>query len=422
MIYQRVKGMLDYIGEAAERFRHVEKCFTEEVKKQGFREIITPIIENTEVFVRSSGEESDIVDKEMYTFTDKGQRSLTLRPEGTAGVVRSYIENKLYARPTLEKLYYFGPMFRYSRPQAGRYRQFYQFGVEVFGETRPLLVADLIAGAYRILKRLGIADFIVKINSIGDFSARQAYADKLRAYFAGEGAGLCPDCQRRLDKNPLRILDCKVDANHPAVLAAPSIADCLSDQSRNYFREVCAGLDLLGVRYETDSRLVRGLDYYTDIVFEFIYEGEGEYQGLALGGGGNYAGLVAAFGGPAIPGVGYAFGLERIIGIMEEKDLFPPLDERLVVAVIGLDPDAKAKSLKLASVLREAGYRCELDYDHTTLKQQFRFAERIGADTLVIIGEEEMKNKTLTVKNALTKQQETILEENLMAYLKERKK
>ncbi|HQC89293.1 MAG: histidine--tRNA ligase [Bacilli bacterium] len=419
MIYQRVKGMLDYVGEEAAKFRYIEKCFTEEIKKYGFREIITPVLENTEVFVRSSGEESDIVEKEMYTFTDKGRRSLTLRPEGTAGVVRSFIENKLYARPEPEKLYYFAPMFRYSRPQAGRYRQFYQFGVEVFGDVSPLLVADLIASGDKILKRLGIKDIILKINSIGDFSSREAYADRLRAHFAAHRDGLCEDCRRRLDKNPLRVLDCKADSDHPAVIAAPSIADCLSAEAQEYFRKVRAGLDLLGVKYEADSRLVRGLDYYTDIVFEYIYEGDNVYRGLAAGGGGNYADLVSSFGGPDIPGVGYAMGLERILGIMEEQNLFPALDSGLVVAVIGLDEASKEKSLQVASLLREAGYRCELDYAKTALKPQFRLADRAGAGAIVIIGEEERKNNVLTVKNAKTKNQETIPEENLLAYLKE---
>ena len=419
MIYQKVKGMLDYIENEADKFRYIEKCVTDEIKKHGFREIITPILENTEVFVHSVGDESDIVTKEMYTFFDKGNRSLTLRPEGTAPVARSYIENKLYSRPALTKLYYFGPMFRYERPQAGRYRQFYQFGVEAFGDSSPLLDGDLIYSGYKIFERLGIKDIVLKINSIGDFLSREAYAIKLRQYFFSYRDRLCEDCQRRLEKNPLRILDCKVDRNQPYFRTAPKISDSLTPASRAYFQKALDYLTLLGVSYEIDYNLVRGLDYYTEIVFEYIYQGDDDFKGLAICAGGKYSNLISDFGGPDIPGIGYAFGLERIMALMDRQNLFPALDSGADIVIIALDELSKEHSLYLANILRNRGYRTEIDYYHTTLKPQFRFAERLNALFIIIIGEEERINKSITIKNTKRKTQETIKEEKLLDYLKE---
>jgi len=418
-MYQKVKGTLDFFGNSARKYRYVEKIITNVIKKYGFEEIITPIFENTELFVRGVGDETDIVSKEMYTFLDKGNRSLTLRPEGTASVVRSYLENKLYANNQLVKLYYFGPMFRYERPQSGRFRQFTQFGVEVFGEASPLLDADVILSAYEIFQTLGIKNIKLKINSIGDFASRTDYANALREYFRKDIDKLCPDCNRRLEKNPLRILDCKVDSNNPVLLNAPKISEFLSDSAREYFAEVLKALEYNNIKYEIDEKLVRGLDYYTDTVFEFIVESNDNLNGLAICGGGKYSEMVKSFGGPDIPGIGYAFGIERVINIMEQNNLFPDLDNHADVVLIALDREAKLYSLKLANLLRKNGIYADLDYNSYNMKPQFKLSERLNAKFIVIIGEDELKTNTLTVKNAITKSQEKISENTIIEFLKE---
>jgi histidyl-tRNA synthetase len=418
-MYQKVKGTQDFFDDNARKFRYLEKVITKVITKFGYEEIITPIFEHTEVFVRSSGEESDIVSKEMYTFKDKGDRSLTLRPEGTAGVVRSFIENKMYANASLKKLYYLGSMFRYERPQAGRFRQFYQFGVEAFGPSSPFLDVDVIISAWEIFKALGIENIQLQINSIGDFPSRTAYAAVLKEHFAEQLPTLCPDCQRRYAKNPLRILDCKADSGHPAIKKAPRIGECLSVEARAYFQNVLKILDASGIPYQVNENLVRGLDYYTDTVFEFIYTGEDEFRNLALGAGGKYAGLVASFGGPDLPGIGYGIGVDRIMAIMEKQKLFPDLLERPALVLLSLDEESKIYALNIARLLRQAGYAAELDYLNYNLKPQFKLVERLNPAFIAIIGEEERLSRKLTVKNNQTKTQTSVREEELLAYLKE---
>lgn len=419
MSYQKVKGTLDFTEDNARKYRYIESLISEIVQKYGFEEIITPIIENTDVFVRSSGEESDIVSKEMYTFLDRGERSITLRPEGTAGAVRSFLENKMYATSPVSKLYYFGPMFRYERPQAGRYRQFTQFGVEVFGAVSPLLDADVILSAYAIFKKLAIGNVKLKINSIGDFATREQYQKILYDYFKPQISSLCDDCKRRLEKNPMRILDCKVDMENPVLKNAPKISQSLSPESKDYFREVLAALEYFQIPYETDDNLVRGLDYYTDTVFEFIIAEDEELGGLAICAGGRYSQMVSSFGGPDIPGIGYAFGVERIMALMEAKHLFPDLSKAADAVIIALDPESKRAGLKLAGNLREAGYYIEMDYTNTSMKQQFKLSDRVRAKLLIIIGEEERMNSRYTIKNNNTKKQETVESEKLIEYIKE---
>lgn len=418
-MYQKVKGTQDFYDEVARKFRYLQKVITDVISKFGYEEIITPVFEHTEVFVRSSGEESDIVSKEMYTFKDKGDRSLTLRPEGTAGVVRSYIENKMYANATLKKFYYLGPMFRYERPQAGRYRQFYQFGVEAFGPSTAFLDVDVIISAWEIFRALGIENVELQINSIGDFSSRTSYASVLKEHFAPHLDTLCPDCKRRYDKNPLRILDCKADSNHPAMKTAPRIANSLSFDARAYFEKVLKILEAGNIPYRVNDNLVRGLDYYTDTVFEFIYTGDDEFKNLALGAGGKYANLVPSFGGPDLPGIGYGMGIDRIIAIMEKQGLFPELKNKPAFVLLSLDEDSKIYSLKLAQMLRSAGFSAELDYLNYNLKPQFKLVERLDPAFIAIIGEEERNSRKITVKNNKTKEQTSVREEELLAYLKE---
>ncbi|MFA7434745.1 MAG: histidine--tRNA ligase [Bacilli bacterium] len=419
-MYQKVKGTLDFYDESAIKYRYLESVISKVIKNYGYTEVITPIFENTEIFVRTSGEESDIVTKEMYTFLDKGKRSITLRPEGTAGVVRSFLENKMYANTTLTKLYYFGPMFRYERPQTGRYRQFTQFGVEAFGASSPLLDADVIISAYQIFKSLGIDNLKLKINTIGDFTSRNNYVDVLQDYFRKDIDKLCSDCNNRLEKNPLRILDCKIDSDNPIIKSAPKISDSLTQEAKDYFKEVLKALDYNNINYFVDENLVRGLDYYTDTVFEFIIESDDNLNGLAICGGGKYSDMVKSFGGPDIPGIGYAFGIERVISIMDQKGLFPNLDKAADVVLIALDEESKLYSLNLANKLRMNGYYADIDYFNTTMKQQFKLSDRLNAKFIIIIGEEELANNSLTIKNTKTKEQITIKEYMLLEYLKEK--
>lgn len=419
-MYQKVKGTQDFVGLEAKKLRYVESKIRSVIEKYGYEEIITPIFENTEVFVRSAGEESDIVSKEMYTFSDKGGRSLTLRPEGTAPVVRSFLENKLYAQRNLNKFYYFGPMFRYERPQAGRFREFNQFGIEAFGTSSPLLDADVIISGTEIFNALGIKNIKLKINTIGDFPSRTAYAKLLQDYFRNNISSLCRDCNRRLEKNPLRILDCKIDKDNPVLKNAPKIDTVLSDEAKIYFQSVIDILDAYGVNYEVDRNLVRGLDYYTDTVFEYILDSNDELGGLAICAGGKYSDMVKSFKGPDIPGIGYAFGIERIIAIMDQQNLFPALETGADIVLIGLDEKAKEKTLLYANKLRMAGFYAEMDYVNINLKPQFKLSDQLQAKYLIIIGEEELNNKVLTVKNNTTKEQESIPEDRMIDYFKEK--
>jgi len=422
MNYQKVKGTQDFFNQQVLKYRYLEEVMTSLVKKFGYREIITPIFENTEVFVRGVGDETDIVKKEMYTFKDKGNRFVTLRPEGTAAVVRSFLENKMYVNTNLTKLYYFGPMFRYERPQAGRFRQFSQFGIEAFGDSSPLLDADVINSAFQIIKKLGISNIVLKINTIGDFASRQNYAKALKEYFRPQIQSFCEDCQSRLDRNPLRILDCKVDQNQPLVRQAPQINDYLTDEAKTYFSQVLGILDVLQIPYEVTPTLVRGLDYYTDTVFEFVIKSTDETNNLTLCGGGKYSDLIKSFGGPDLPGIGYAFEIERLMTILDEQDLMPDFSQNADVVIIGLDQIAKTVSLELATHLRLAGYVVEIDYRNTSMKPQFRLAETKNARFIIIIGEEELQNNTYTIKNTILKTQVSIAQSDIFKYLKENQK
>ncbi len=411
MTYQRIKGTNDYYGIMTKKRRYVEDELRSICLKYNLEEVILPIIENTEVFVRSSGEGSDVVNKEMYTFLDKGNRSITLRPEGTAGVVRSFLENKLYVNPGLKKYFYTGPMFRYERPQAGRYREFNQFGVEFFAVDSYLLDANIIALGYEMLKKLGFSDdnFILHVNTIGNFESRTNYAKALRDYFTPVIGELCDDCKNRLNKNPMRILDCKVDKDNPLLKNAPKIKDYLTPDSVDYFNGLLSTLDKLNIPYVVDDNLVRGLDYYTDTVFEFISQGNDALSGLAIIAGGKYADLVRTFGGPDTPGIGFGIGLERIIGLLDAFNLYPAsLVKQVDYVVIGLDPETKIYTFKVAKTLRDLGYIVEMDYQNTSFKSQFKVVDRVLPKYILIFGEEEVKNNAVTIKNNETGEQKTL--------------
>lgn len=422
--YQKIKGTRDFYGDKSIKLAYIENITREIAIQYGYGEIVTPIFENTDVFVKNVGEDSDVVNKEMYTFIDKGKRSITLRPEGTAAVARCFIENKMYASNLpLTKLFYFGPMFRYEQPQTGRYREFRQFGVEVYGNGSYLLDCDVIMSAYAIFKKLNIKNIKLKINSIGNMESRKLYSNALKQYFSKYIDKMCDDCKRRINTNPLRILDCKTDRNLVVdginiMENAPKINEYLTGEAKEYFNDVVNTLQSFAIPYEVDYNLVRGLDYYTDTVFEFVIESNDELNGLALGGGGKYADMIKSMVGIDVPGIGYAIGIDRLISVMENQGLFNDIDPKVDAVIIALDKESKIYGLSLAVKLREAGIICEMDYKNLNMKPQFKLCDKLNPKYIIIIGEEERESGNLTVKNALSKTQELVNVKKIIDYIK----
>ena len=407
--YNLPRGTQDFLPEKSEKVSYVEYLLKSVAGLYGYREIRTPIFEHTPLFLRSVGESSDIVNKEMYTFLDKSDRSITLRPEGTAGVIRAFVENKLYATPDFPvKLFYDGPVFRYERPKAGRYRQLNQFGFECIGVNGAYSDAELIIMVSSIVSMLGIKDFKIKINSIGDKESREAYKEALRTHFKPYLDTMCEDCKRRYEQNPLRILDCKVDNQHEAVLSAPKITDYLNEKSLKYFNDVIVILNKYGIPYELDPSLVRGLDYYCDTVFEITALAPSGQDYGAIGAGGRYDGLVEEIGGPSLPAVGMAFGIERLVLLLDEYHLLDDIKSTLDVYVMPVGENAMNLAFEIATFLRGNGFKTGIDYQNRSIKAQFKTVERLQAPIAVIIGEDEVKNGTANVKNTLTKEQVTI--------------
>lgn len=398
MAINKLKGTLDYYGENAKRYQLVINKCENIAEKFGFQMILTPLIEQTELFSRGVGDSSDIVKKEMYTFKDKSDRSITLRPEGTASVTRAFVENKLYTTPGLGKYYYYGPMFRNERPQAGRFRQFVQFGIETFGDENPYLDADIINMGYQMISELGIKNIKVHVNSIGSYEARNNYMTELRNYFKPHLNCLCDDCKDRFEKNTLRMLDCKVDSNSEIMKNAPSIHEFLTEEDRNYFNKVLETLDLYNVPYVIDDRLVRGLDYYTGCVFEYILEDDqSDLNRLAIGAGGRYNGLSKEIGGPDIKAIGFGLGVDRLILLTNL-----PINKSLAdVTVITLGEENKKYGLSMVDYLRKGGISAEIDYNSHNLKPQFKLAERVNSPSIIIIGTDEVENNKFRVKDTI---------------------
>jgi histidyl-tRNA synthetase len=418
MSFQKIKGTLDFFGIEKRKFSIVEKVAKDITSRWGFQEMDTPIFESTDLFKRGVGDDTDIVSKEMYTFLDKGERSLTLRPEGTASITRAIVENKLYANPLPLKVSYFGPMFRYERPQAGRLRQFTQFGVEVFGIESAKLDADLIYMCYVIFQQLGLSKLKIKLNSLGDQQSRMNYQNALKDYFLPKVDTMCQDCKIRVNKNPLRILDCKIDSEKDEIKNAPRMKDFLSEDSLLYLREIEAVLSLLGVPYEVDDNLVRGLDYYTNTVFEIIYDDpNSNINGLALCGGGRYNGLSKDLGGPELKAIGFAFGVERIMMAIDATDGWGDLSFDADIMVIALSEQAKVESMKLANQLRLYGKYVEIDYVNTNLKPQFKLSDRSNASVMLIIGDDELSKGEISIKTKGSNEQTQIKIQQLMKYL-----
>lgn len=409
-----VKGTHDIIADEANLYTMIEEAAMSIAALYGYKEIRTPVIEHTPLFLRSVGESSDIVNKEMYTFEDKGGRSLTLRPELTAGVMRSIVSNKLYANGDYPiKFRYVGPCFRYERPQAGRYRQFNQFGVEAVGAPNVYQDAEVISIGHRLLNTIGLDNVKVLINSLGDEESRKAYKEALREYFSKHIDKMCSDCKRRLEVNPLRILDCKVPEDVEIVKNAPKMTDYLSQESKAYLQSVISVLKSIGIETEIDTNLVRGLDYYTGVVFEYHFNKvDGVDNVGALGGGGHYANLLAEVGGPKEEGIGLAMGIERLAYIVKTT-LNPYLRAGTDVYLMGMTDDIIEQNFVLADILRSHGFVVEMNYATKSMGALFKAANRKLTKFAIIIGEDEFNKKEVSIKNLKTQEQTLVKLEDL---------
>ena len=410
MSVNNVKGTRDIIGEEANAFNYIENLLKQICELFAYNEVKPPVLEHTELFVRGVGESSDVVRKEMYTFLDKADRSVTLRPEFTAGIMRLIVNNKLLNTNELPyKAYYVGPVFRYERPQLGRYRQFTQFGVEAVGNNTPEIDVETMVLAYTILTSLNLDNVSIKINTLGDEESRQNYKNALKEYFAKYLDQMCPDCHSRYELNPLRILDCKVPEDQKIVAGAPKMKDYLSDAAKERFNKVLALLDDLEIPYEVDDTLVRGLDYYSETVYEFHYVSSTGNDYGAIGAGGHYGGLVKEIGGPEVAGVGFSFGIDRLYSVLRDDDLLPDgLDNPIEIYVMPMGEVAKPLAMQTAAALRISGYRVDMCFEEAKLGNMFKRAERKGAKFAVIIGENEVNNQEVIIKNLATTVQNSV--------------
>lgn len=413
MKLQKPKGTQDILPGDSAKWQYVENVARETFKKYNYGEIRTPMFEHYEVISRSVGDTTDIVTKEMYDFHDKGDRHITLRPEGTAPVVRSYVENKLFA-PEVQKpvkVYYIGSMFRYERPQAGRLREFHQLGVECFGSKNPATDVETIAMAYQLFNTLGIKDVTLHLNSLGNTDSRLAYRQALIDYLTPMRESLSKDSQRRLEENPLRVLDSKEKEDKVAVENAPSILDYLDEESQTHFDEVRAMLDSLNIPYVIDTNMVRGLDYYNHTIFEFITTID--KSELTICAGGRYDSLVEYFGGPETAGFGFGLGLERLLLVLDKQGIKLPVEESLDVYIAVLGSGANGKALELVQSIRYQGFKAERDYLGRKIKAQFKSADTFKAKTVITLGESEVESGEVKVKNNATREEVTVSFEEL---------
>jgi histidyl-tRNA synthetase len=407
-----VRGMNDLLPPETERWHAFEDHCRRIFESYAYGEIRTPILESTALFKRGVGDTTDIVEKEMYTFDDRKGRSLTLRPEMTASCVRAYIQHSVHKREPVTRWYYSGPMFRYERMQTGRYRQFYQIGVEVLGVAAPTIEIEMIGMLYRLYKELAI-DTEVQLNSVGGKEDRPAYRAQLVAYFTPHRAALCGDCQRRLDKNPLRLLDCKVPACRTIIDGAPSVIDALGERSRAHFEAVQRGLERLGVPFVVTPRMVRGLDYYTGTVFEFVTSAESLARQNTLVAGGRYDDLVEDLGGPATPAIGFSIGVERALLVLGDDGASPPLD----VFIVSQGHSARELAVTLAHQLRIGGLRVDIEHRDVGFKAQFKRANKLRARYAVTIGEAEVEAGVVKLKNMMTSDEQSLKIDQLAAAL-----
>ncbi|MDP3792841.1 MAG: histidine--tRNA ligase [bacterium] len=434
---QAPRGMHDILPEEQKYWRYILKKAESIIEDYGFERIDTPIVESTELFLRGVGENTDIVEKEMYSFKTRGGDDLSLRPEGTAGVVRAYIENGMQVRPHPVKLYYYGPMFRHDQPQAGRYRQHWQLGIETIGDASEIVDAELIFVAYKILESLGLKNYNVQINSLGDASSRAIYVRALKDYYKPKLKKVCAQCKNRFKKNILRMLDCKEETCREAAKDIPSIFDFLSDDAKRHFKRTIEILDECRVPYILNQYLVRGLDYYTHTVFEFVPELEEGLEkgpenqpnpvtstpGLALGGGGRYDRLIDILGGPKTPAAGWALGLDRIVLALKQNNInVPEVGIKPKVFLAQLGEAAKKKSLILFENIRKAGIEVKSSLGRDSIKSQLRIAHRLGVKYTLIFGQKEAIESTIIIREMDTGIQETVLLAKVVDEMKKRLK
>ncbi|MCM0757250.1 histidine--tRNA ligase [Sporomusa sphaeroides DSM 2875] len=417
MLTSGPRGTKDILPDSSGYWQYIEQVIREVCHNFAYQEIRTPIFEHTELFLRGIGETTDIVEKEMYTFTDRGKRSITLRPENTAAVVRSYLEHKLYAGPQPTKLYYIGPMFRYDRPQAGRYRQFHQFGVEALSAPGPAIDAEIISLAVEFLNKLGLNDLKLLINSVGCPACRPVYRSRLQEFFRDKLLHVCPDCQSRYDRNPMRILDCKNEACTVQSQGAPHMADCLCEECGSHFTGLQALLTAAGISFVLNPRLVRGLDYYTKTAFEIQYAPLGAQS--AVCGGGRYDGLIAECGGQPTPGIGFAIGMERVLLALEKQELLPSVTNAIEVFVAPLGQETQAAAFEILTELRRAGIAADMDFMNRSLKAQMKYANKYPARFVALIGEDELAQNKVMLKNMEAGSQELIDKADLISMITE---
>lgn len=418
---QRPKGTNDIYGREAKIWKYVETVIDQVMEKYNYNYIRTPIFESSELFHRGIGETTDIVTKETYDFIDRGERHLSLRPEGTAGVCRSYIENKMYgdaAQPI--KVYYNGTMYRYERPQSGRDRELTQFGMEILGSDDPLSDAEIISAAVNLYKLLGLKEIKVNINSLGDTASRNNYREALIEYFRPHIDEFCDDCKERFMKNPLRILDCKVDADNEILKNAPKTVDYLNEESKERFSKVKDYLDIMQIDYEVNPSIVRGLDYYSHTVFEIEAKVAGFGSNNVIGAGGRYNNLVKELGGPETPCIGFASGIGRLVMALELEKVKLPIVDYVDLFLMYVNEDEKKYALYLAQELRMAGFIVETEYTNRGLKGQFKQADRLNSKFIAILNSENLTNNEVKIKNNKTKEEEIISLDVLIYYLDEK--
>ena len=414
------KGTKDIYGTDAKRWQYVSKVIDEVMEKYNYNFIRVPVFEASELFHRGVGETSDIVTKETYDFVDRGGRNMTLRPEGTAGVVRSYIENKMYADVSQPvKLYYNCPMYRYERPQAGRLRELTQFGMEILGSDDPLSDAEIISLAVNIYKILGLKGIKVNINSLGDSESRNNYREALIKHFKPHINELCDDCKERLEKNPLRVLDCKVDKDSNLMKTAPKTIDYLNSESKERFDKVKEYLEIMAIEYDVDPKVVRGLDYYNHTVFEIEAKIEGFGAQNVIGGGGRYNNMVEQLGGPKTPAIGFASGFDRLMIALEKENINIPINNSIDLFLLYVTDDEKKYAAFLSNELRMNGFMVETDYLNRGLKAQFKQADRLKSKFTIVLNNEDLKQGEVKIKNNKTKQEDVISVDAIIYYLDE---
>ena len=423
LLTQAPRGTRDVLPDESYLWQLIEKTQREVCALHGIREVRTPVFEHTELFQRSVGDTTDVVQKEMYTFKDRGDRSITLKPEGTAGTVRAFIESSLYAQPLPQKMCYINcPVFRYEAPQSGRLREHHQFGIEIFGAPDASCDAELISLALDVIGRMGVKNLMLRINSIGCPECRETYRKRLIEFLNERKGDLCKDCLNRLERNPLRVLDCKEEGCKRATVGAPSILDNLCDECKTHFENLKRYLDAMGIAYEVDSRIVRGLDYYTKTVFEIITKVPGENgkpdSELTVCGGGRYDGLVEQVGGPKCAGIGFGMGTERLIMVMKQQGVQPEPPRLYDAFIVTMGDDARVEGIKLARELRANGIKCDIDHAARSMKAQFKYANKLGAPVVAVIAGDELAQGVVKIKDMAKSEEHTIARADVAAEIK----